>query len=109
MLGYDERRAASESIVGCAVAMDLQVADNAAGRWEAIARDLSRVKVAWEQMSPDTSGPINELADDASWNAAYWRGRGRGLDDREAARETRSLLGSSSGRYINYDADEVSQ
>lgn len=84
-------------------------ADRMADQWEAVASALSKAAIAWEKVSPDTTDPVRELRHDVDWNVAYWRERGRGLDEREAARETRRQFGSPRGRYINYDGEQVSQ
>lgn len=88
---------------------DRKIADRTADHWEAVASALSRAAVAWEKVSPDDSEPVCELRDAAFWNVAYWRERGRGLDNQEAVRETRRFLGNPAGRYINYDGEQGSQ
>lgn len=73
-------------------------------RWQAVADALTQAADAWREVSPESAGPVEELRDDARWNATYWSVCARGLSELEASREMRQVIGEpSAGRYIDYE------
>lgn len=74
-----------------------------ARRWEDVEAALKQASEAWREVSPTTTGPIEEMHTHAQRNVIYWGARSNGLDDVEASRETEGEVPGPAVHYIDFD------
>lgn len=72
-------------------------------QWAAAATFLQFAADRWRTVSPDTTGPVEELLRDALWNRDYFAFRAAGSTDAKAQACAERAHGRPEGRYVVYD------
>lgn len=81
--------------------------DVIAAGWTKVAEALEPAQAAWVAISPDTTGPVDELLRHARWNATVWNLKAQGVEWKEAHRAADAEHGSFTRGYVDYEPDDT--
>lgn len=77
-----------------------------AQQWAEVGKHLLAARSAWAEVSPDSIGPVDELARSAQWNAVVWQHEAEGMSRSEASAAADAECGRAwDSRHIVYDPE----